>query len=61
MVGDDDFYRSDLSDLHKEVAPEILPKDLGWGHDHKEEQYYCYYAYMLQKQHISMTRIMRRV
>ena len=44
MVGDDDFYRSDLSDLHKEVAPEILPKDLGWGHDHKEEQYYCYYA-----------------
>ena len=23
--------RSDLSDLHKEVAPEILPSDLGWG------------------------------
>ena len=24
------IFRSDLSDLHKEVAPEILPKDLGW-------------------------------
>ena len=24
------LFRSDLSDLHKEVAPEILPKDLGW-------------------------------
>ena len=24
--------RSDLSDLHKEVAPEILPSDLGWDY-----------------------------